>query len=315
MSAEAGRVAAQGRAELVCIGIATLDVIARVERLPGTGERLEADETRLAGGGVAATAAVAAARLGTRVAFVGRVADDAAGHLVRDGLAAEGIDVTALRTVPGRTPVSVVLVEPGGERALVPDVRGLAPLAVTQDDVAATAVARWVHVDQTGHPAVAALRAAGVATPVSFDGGNTSRHYTLDGIDLYAPTESALLARHPGPLAAALEAALDEGPETVVVTQGSGGCTVATRAGGRTEIRRIPAARGIDVVSSLGAGDVFHGALLASLIAGRPLDAGLVRANAAALLACRALDGRSAIPTRAALDSFVQTQEVAGGRT
>jgi sugar/nucleoside kinase (ribokinase family) len=51
------------------------------------------------------------------------------------------------------------------------------------------------------------------------------------------------------------------------------------------------------VVSTLGAGDVFHGALLASLVRQASLDAALRAANAAAALSCRALDGRSAIPT------------------
>ena len=53
----------------------------------------------------------------------------------------------------------------------------------------------------------------------------------------------------------------------------------------------------VDVVSTLGAGDVFHGALLAQLVRDVPLAEALARANEAAALSCRALDGRSAIPT------------------
>jgi sulfofructose kinase len=51
-------------------------------------------------------------------------------------------------------------------------------------------------------------------------------------------------------------------------------------------------------VSTLGAGDVFHGALLAWLVRGAPLDEALRAACVAAALSTRALDGRSAIPTR-----------------
>ena len=54
-------------------------------------------------------------------------------------------------------------------------------------------------------------------------------------------------------------------------------------------------------MSTLGAGDVFHGALLAGLVQGRPLRETLELANTAAALSCRALDGRSAIPTLAEL--------------
>jgi sulfofructose kinase len=299
-------------ADLVCVGIATLDAIALVDRLPVTGERREATRIRLAGGGVAATAAVAAARLGTAVAFIGRVADDPAGRLVRAGLADEGVDVAGLRTVSGRTPVSVVLVEAGsGERALVPDVGGVPPIELGADDVALCRSAAWVHVDQTGHPPLDELRHAGVRTPVSFDGGNTSRRYPLEHVDLYAPTEAALRARHPGELQATLEAALDEGPSTVVVTMGSAGSLAAVRdaATGAVTVHREPAAGRVPIVSTLGAGDVFHGALLASLIAGRSIATSLRRANAAAALACRELDGRTGIPTADELDAFLREQE------
>ncbi len=301
-------------ADLVCIGIATLDAIAMVDRLPVTGERREATEIRLAGGGVAATAAVAAARPGTSVADNGRDAHDAAGRIDREGLAADGVDVSGLRTVRGRTPVSLVLVEAGSaERALVPDVAGVPPITLDADDRAICRSAARDHVDQTGHPTIEGLRHAAVRTPVSFDGGNTSRRYSLEHVDLYAPTEAALLARHPGALEAALEAALAEGPSTVVVTMGEGGSMAAAGdAGtGAVTVRREPAARGVPIISTLGAGDVFHGALLAALIAGHSVAASLRRANAAAALACRELDGRAGIPAADELDAFLREQEAA----
>jgi sugar/nucleoside kinase (ribokinase family) len=63
-----------------------------------------------------------------------------------------------------------------------------------------------------------------------------------------------------------------------------------------------------EVASTLGAGDVFHGAFLAALIEERPLDEALRFANAVAALSCRALDGRSAIPSRAEADAWLATQ-------
>jgi sulfofructose kinase len=295
-------------ARVVCIGIATVDAIALVDRLPEASERLPAREAHLAGGGVAATAAVTLARLGIPVAFVGRVGDDEPGRMVVDGIAREGVEVSGLRVVEGRTPVTIVLVEAGsGERTLVPDTRGVPPIELSDDDVARCATAAWIHVDQTGHPTIGMLRAAGVRTPVSFDGGNVDREFDLSQVDLYAPTERALLARYPGrPLDEALEAAHAEGPDLVVATRGVEGSVAARRAadGGRPEIIAAPGERS-PVVSSLGAGDVFHGALLAALVERRTLPEALHRANAAAVLSCRALDGRRAIPDRAELDSFV----------
>src|ERR671930_2143210 len=167
--------------EVVCIGIATLDAIALVDRLPAPGERMPAVEVRLAGGGVAATAAVTLARLDVPVAFVGRVGDDEAGRWIRAGLIDAGVDVSGLRTVPGRSPASVVLVDAqAGERSLIPDVRGVPPLGLRTEDMGLCASAPWVHVDQTGYPVLGELAASGVETPVSLDGGNFVDELHLD---------------------------------------------------------------------------------------------------------------------------------------
>jgi sulfofructose kinase len=293
--------------QVVCLGIATLDAVALVDRLPEPAERLPALEARIAGGGVVATAAVTLARLGLRPAFIGRVGNDLAGEAIRDGLVSAGVDVTGLRTVSGRSPVSLVLVEAvTGERSLVPDVRGLPPIALEPADIATCAAADWVHLDQTGYPALADLRAAGIATPISLDGGNFVAQLDLGGIALYAPTERALLARYPGSsLDDALARALDEGPDLVVATRGAAGCRAIERVSGGHARRHDVPAFPVEVTSTLGAGDVFHGALLASLVERRPVAEALARANAAAALACRALDGRSGIPDRDELDAFL----------
>src|SRR5829696_6105547 len=108
---------------VICIGIATIDAILEVDRLPGSDERVPAVASALAGGGVSATAAVTLARLGVPVAFVGRVGADRSGRWIRDDLAAEGVDVDGLVLArETRSPLSAVLVERAtGSRALVPD--------------------------------------------------------------------------------------------------------------------------------------------------------------------------------------------------
>ena len=80
--------------------------------------------------------------------------------------------------------------------------------------------------------------------------------------------------------------------ELTVVTRGADGCT-AYRNGETIEVPGEPVA---GLVSTLGAGDVFHGALLAAFVRGLELREALRAANRCAALSCRALDGRSAIP-------------------
>ena len=75
------------------------------------------------------------------------------------------------------------------------------------------------------------------------------------------------------------------------MTRGAAGCT-AFADGETIDVPALP----VDIVSTLGAGDVFHGALLVCLVRGLELRDSLIRANACAALSCRALDGRSAIP-------------------
>jgi sulfofructose kinase len=306
-------------ARVICLGLATLDAIARVERLPRSDERLAADDGVLAGGGVAATAAVALARLGVPVAFGGCVGDDRAGESIRDGLADEGVDVGLLRTRPGRSPFTIVLVEREiGARSLVPVASDVAGVDVDRQLMAACRDASWIHLDHVGYAALRSLRSAGVTTPVSLDGGNPIADLALDDIDLYAPTETALQDRYPGRgIEDALVAALGEGPRVVVATRGGRGSIAAVRdSDGAVRIEH-GAAPAVAAVSTLGAGDVFHGALLAALLDGGDVRDAMVRANAAAAMSCTALDGRSAIPSRAELEAFLdpsRAQDVVAGR-
>ena len=258
---------------IACVGLATRDTILTVPSLPARDGRVVATRRVVAGGGPAATAAVTLARLGVDASFAGAVGDDDAGRFVRDGLAAEGVDVSQLEVVAGAcTPESVILVDPGGGRTIVhhPGDAGLPPVDVEAD---------WVHVDHVGFG-----RARG---RLSVDGGNPVPGLDLLGVALYAPTEERLLADF-----GSAEAALDAGAELVVVTRGPVGSSATTREG-TIDAPGVPC----DAVSTLGAGDVFHGALLAYLVRGAALADALRAANTAASLSCHALDGRSAIPT------------------
>lgn len=269
-------------AAVVCVGLATQDSIFALPRHPGADDRVVATELAVAGGGPAATAAVALVRLGIETAFVGAVGDDGVGTAVRDGLEREGVDVSELALVAGaRSPQSSILVT-GEGRTIVHFPGSLPPLAPSERALALMHEASWVHVDHAGY------RAVPREVRLSIDGGNPISGLDLTGVALYGPTDAAL-ERDLG----SADQALAAGAELVVVTRGAQGCVAYTGS----RVVEAPATPIRDPVSTLGAGDVFHGALLAALVRDDPLADALAFANRAAALSCRALDGRSAIPT------------------
>ena len=267
--------------QVVCVGLATLDTILAVPRLPEADGRVLASELVQAGGGPAATAAVTLARLGARVHFVGAVGADDAGHTVKAQLQAEGVDVSELAVVMGaRSPQSTILVHRDARTIVhAPGTAGL-ELSTRARDLCRGAA--WVHVDHVGY---------GVAprdVRLSIDGGNPIDGLELEGVALYAPTERTLAEQFGD-----AQGALAAGAALVVVTRGAAGSVAYTTDGVVADVPSPP----VEPVSTLGAGDVFHGALLAKLLEDAPLEDALAFANTCAALSCRALDGRSAIPT------------------
>ena len=267
---------------VVCLGLATLDTIYAVPHHPEPDGRVCATDVAVAGGGPAATAAVTLARLGVDVAFVGAVGDDDVGGEIGDGLEREGVDASELAVVRGaHSPRSTILVE-GTRRTIVHFPGTLPPLAPSARAVGLCREAAWVHVDHVGYSAAPGGVRLSVDAGIPIDGLDLRR------VALYAPPESVL--RESFGTAAA---ALDAGAELVVVTRGGDGSAAFT-PDGSVEAPGVA----LEPVSTLGAGDVFHGALLARLLDGAGLADALAFANACAALSCRALDGRSAIPTR-----------------
>jgi sulfofructose kinase len=296
---------------VVCVGVATLDTIFAVPRHPAADDRVVASELAVAGGGPAATAAVALVRRGVKAYFVGSVGDDDAGLAIRKGLEDEGVDVSELAVVPGAiSPRSSILVGTGaralaafpgmipggpppqqpadGTRAIATFEGTLPPLQVSARARTLAGEAAWVHADHHGYAVARTLPGR-----LSLDAGNAIADLSLQGMALFGPTETSLRAMYPGhDLEGSARAAQAAGAETVVFTMGGAGSIALTQEG---ELLSVPAPA-VDVVSTLGAGDVFHGALLAELVHGAPLADAMKAANECAAMSCRALDGRSAIP-------------------
>ena len=103
---------------VVVVGSVNVDLVARVDHLPAAGETVGDASFDRHPGGKGGNQAVAAARLGARVAFVGAVGDDPLANDARAALAGEGVDLSGLSVVAGPTGVALILVDRSGENVI-----------------------------------------------------------------------------------------------------------------------------------------------------------------------------------------------------
>src|ERR687896_1586523 len=104
---------------LAVFGSANMDLVAYVAEPPEPGETVTGRRFRTVPGGKGANQAVAAARAGADVVFIGAVGDDDFGPRLRDTLAAAGADVSRLRTVPGASGIAHIVVDDGGGNSII----------------------------------------------------------------------------------------------------------------------------------------------------------------------------------------------------
>ena len=163
------------RLDIVGLGMATVDIMTLVPRLPQRDDVFRARSILLEGGGPVATALVAAARLGASTAYVGPFAPTTWGDLARTGLAGERVDTThAPARASGEQTVSVVLVDQAtGQRSILYDSGDMQDLSPDEVPAELIASARALHLDGVHLEAAchAAEIARGAGVPVSFDGG------------------------------------------------------------------------------------------------------------------------------------------------
>jgi sulfofructose kinase len=293
--------------QAVCVGVITIDTIALVEKYPSADDRVLAEEISRAGGGPAAVAAVALSRLGVKSAIVGTIGDDADGKEVLRIFEKEGVDTSgvSIGTTPTAGSVIVASKEHSARAISTRQPVTQAPLNAAAKRLIADA--EWLHVDHVGVKRLdEADVSRGKGPKISFDAGYGVENFDPIVVDLFVPTDRQMALRYPGvDLAVALENDAMKAGNTVVATQGSAGSAGFSP---ETGLVTAPGFK-VEVTSTLGAGDVFHGALVAQLIQGHQLQEGMRRANAVAALSCRGLDGQSMIPTTPELDTYLETHK------
>ena len=288
--------------DCLAIGSSAFDLLLSVERVPRSDERVSASSITSGGGGPAATAAVAMARLGLRTALVSAVGADDFGAMIvaelnRQSVATDRIQVLA--STPST--ISAVLIETSGHRSMAVFGGCIAAIDLEAIDFSRIAEARCVHLDGNNPDLAdaAARHARALGVPVSLDGGNIrpeALQRLLPNVDIYIPDEQSV-ARQLGPMALrdACRRFWEQGPALVCITRAEHGSIAFD---GETFIE-VPAYTGVPIVDTTGAGDNFHGAFLFGHLAGWPLAETLRFSNVFAALCCRAVGGRSSVPSLA----------------
>jgi sulfofructose kinase len=293
--------------QAVCVGVVTIDTIALVDKYPSADERVMAQEISRAGGGPAAVAAVALSRLGIKSAIIGTIGDDADGKEVLRIFEKEGVDTSGISVGTSATAGSVIVASKEHSARAISTRQPMVQAPISEAAKKLITQAQWVHVDHVGVNRLAELGISrGNGPLISFDAGYGVETFDPITVDLFVPTDRQMALRYPGiDLAVALENDSMKAGNTVVATQGSAGS-----AGFSPETGLVTAPGfTVDVMSTLGAGDVFHGALVAQLIQGFPLQEAMRRANAVAALSCTGLDGQSKIPTTTELDAYLEAHK------
>jgi len=265
---------------LTVVGSTNLDLVAHVERLPRPGETVTDASFSRHPGGKGANQAVAAARLGASVRFVGAVGSDEFAEAALAGLRDAGCQL-AVRTVEGPTGIALIYVDAEGETQIA--VAPGANSAVQADDVDG-AVLCQLEIPLTTVEAV--------AERASFFCLNLAPARPISG-ELLKRADLVVVNRYE-------REALPETPRLAAVTLGAEGALLLED--GR-EVARVEPPR-IVAIDGTAAGDAFTACLVVSLLEGRPREEALTRACKAGALAASRPGAQPSLPTAEDVDAL-----------
>ncbi len=300
---------------IVVIGSSNTDMIIKIDRIPRPGETVIGGQFSTAPGGKGANQAVAAARAGGDVAFIGRVGNDIFGNEALKGFVADNIDIEyVIRDTTAPSGVASIFVDRNGQNSIA--VAGGANANLSPADIEAaektiacadilvmqletpidtvSAAAMMAHADGVKvilNPAPAQLLTDDLLKTISILTPNKTEAELLTGIGIENEDDARKAA----------QALLIRGVATVMVTLGEKGVIIATADG----VRKVDAFE-VDPVDTTAAGDVFNGALAVAIAEGSQLDKAVLFANAAAAMSVTKLGAQPSAPRRDEIDEFMK---------
>ncbi|MCZ4326927.1 ribokinase [Brachybacterium paraconglomeratum] len=300
---------------IVVVGSVNVDLLAQVQRHPRPGETLHGTGGQMLPGGKGANQAVAAARLGARVAMVGAVGSDVQAEAALSAMREAGVDLGHVAEIEGPTGLAIVTVAEDGENSIVViaganDAMGAGRVRAAAEVIsAARIVVCQGEIPRDGIEALPALvtgRFLQNPAPVmeldpavlrASDPLVVNQHEAGLVLAQLAPDEDA--PEDPEQILRALRAA---GIPSAVLTLGADGSLVAEQGG----VRRIPPAP-VEAVDTTGSGDAFIGALALGLARGDDLTTAARLASRVGAFAATGEGAQPSYPTAA--DALPPLQE------
>jgi len=304
--------------DIAVVGGANWDFLARGSSLPTPGGTVRGHAFQEAPGGKGANQAVAAARLGARVAFVGRIGADARGDEIVARLRKEGIDTEyVVRDSMAATDVAVIQVGGDGEKQILTAPGANDRLCVADVTAARTrlehAAVLLVQLEPPIDVVEASVRIAHDAgTRVVLDPAPARplpdsllrRVYLIRPNSDEASVITGVAVRDRATAHEAARALLDRGVGAAAIQAGTDGdLMVWSRDGDERQcwLPHIP----VDAVDATGAGDAFAAALAVMIANDRPFEEAGPFASAAAALTTTKLGAQAALPTRAQVEALL----------
>jgi sugar/nucleoside kinase (ribokinase family) len=256
---------------------------------------------------------VALQRLGFRTAYAGRFGSDAAGHFGLQTLKDDGVNVDYAEVVGGATnQIAFITIDArNGERTIVWDRDDRLAYLADEAPVEFGSLGRVLHIDAHDPPAclrlARAAREAGTIVSADID-------HVYDGLPELLPFIDIMIGSKEFPRrvtgidderAALIELNTRYGCTITGMTLGTAGAVVCCE-GEFIESPGFAAPGGCK--DTTGAGDAFHGGFIYGLLRGEDIETSLRFGNAVAAMKCSALGARSALPTQAQLQKFLNSE-------
>ena len=299
---------------VVVIGSANTDLVVRVPYIPKEGETLLGSRFETHHGGKGANQAVAAARAGAQVYFIGNIGQDDNGNRAVDNLQHEGVNMDFTVRSSGASGVALIMVSESGQNSIAvapesnfklhPDdlwrsesTLKTSQVMLTQLEVplatvmAASQLAKQHNIPFILNPAPAQplpdelLRNVGVLTPNETEAG------ILTGIQVVDPNSAREAASF----------LIQKGVSQVIITLGEKGVLFMDKGG----CEHIPTKK-VKAVDSTAAGDTFNGVLAHQLATTKNIKQAIQYANAAAALSVTRAGAQSSAPFQQEIEVFVQ---------